>query len=376
MQKQYLFYFSPRNESFVSFLVPNQLKKHLIFGKFVAQADPESNFWNLSLGQIKKIKKTGKFIVLDSMFEGFSTLYDKPSLSQIYEQCEIHSISPNKIIYITMNLLEAQNVEDYANKHQLPKIQVLNLPFSHVDTLDNSGVLRIDALLTETKEQFKKNFNGKILLNLNNRYRQPRSTLSFYLATSPIKEYCLISHNEKYRKEYEDKWVHLPDRTQKQEKNWSKKTPIVLDGQIHINYKFYQSTVFEVVGETLTQNWWGTSKEYSEKSFKPIVNFQPFLIYGQKGCNHNLEKLGYQTYHDWFDLSFDFIDDEIERLLCLYQSVEQTTIMLSKMSTHDKAEWRFKNRSVLEHNHRQFFKNLQNIKQTTETFFEKAVQVK
>jgi hypothetical protein len=367
-----LFEFHASNRSFITDLLSTKPGSQFLFGEFIPHADSSARFWNLSTKQISKAKKAKKFFVLDSMHEGFSEIYDRPKLEEIYHCCELYSINPKQIILVTMNLVAKQNVEKYSESYKLPKIQVLNLPFGQYELFRLHGQPKkndVDHNLEITKKQFNKQCKEKILLNLNYRYRQPRSSLAFYLATSKIKDYCVVTHNEKYKKTPHDYWITLPDRTYEQEKRWSKTTPIIIDGKTKTNFKLHQSTVFEVVNETLTNSWDGTSREYSEKTFRPMLNFQPFVIYGQKGCNHYLKNLGYETYEDWFDLSFDLVEDEIERLLKLYRTIEQVTIKLSKMSTQDKANWRFKNEKVLKHNYQIFFQNNHMLKQETNNFF-------
>lgn len=369
-----LFEFYNDNHSYISTILSPTTTSRFLFGNFMPHVSRFAKFWNLSNKQVSKAKKQKKIFVLDSMYEGFSNLYYKPNLDEIYQNCELLSINPKQIILVTMNLVAHQNLKQYLQSHNAPKIQILSQSFGEYELYIRSQQFKttdVNIDLINTKKQFKKLCKNKILLNLNHRFKQPRSLLAFYLATSKIKDYCLVSHNQKYITEFDRDLIKRIDRSCKQEKRWSKNTPMIIDKKITTNFKLHQSTVFEVVGETLTGSWCGTSREYSEKTFRPIVNFQPFVIYGQKGCNHYLKNLGYKTYEDWFDLSFDFIDDDVERLLGLYKSVEEATIKLSKMTKCEQYDWRFKNEAVLKHNYENFFCNVQNIIRNTKSFFDR-----
>ena len=81
-------------------------------------------------------------------------------------------------------------------------------------------------------------------------------------------------------------------------------------GQIMIDYH-YENSFMSVVTETLYKS--GTVY-FSEKTFKPIYQCQPFLLVSSKGSLKKLKDLGYQTFDRWWDESYDECDDYIERV--------------------------------------------------------------
>jgi hypothetical protein len=371
MNGPYLFYFKKNNYSPITKLISHENRNHFLFGQFVT-GGKKRHFWNLNLKKISKAKENGKFIVFDSMLEGFSSVHNQPDISRIYKNCLTYNIDPKQIVYVTSNLLEENNIKTFAKNYNLPNINIISLCFFEYLLFDEIRGYEKNKDLEHAKQKFYEMHKGKILHNLNNRYKQPRSSLAFYLYSSPIKKFCTISHNERY-KENDKNELSFFDRPIKQKKKFIKSTPIVIDNNIEMNENFHFSTIFEIVSESITIDWDGTSREYSEKTFKPIIHFQPFLIYGQKGCNHYLKNLGYMTYEDWFDLSFDFIDDQCERLFGLYRAIESVTVELSKMSIKEKNAWRFKNEAVLTHNYQTFFRNAEKIEQDTKTFFKNII---
>ena len=48
---------------------------------------------------------------------------------------------------------------------------------------------------------------------------------------------------------------------------------------------------------------------FSEKMFKPIIYFQPFVLVGQCCALEHLRKLGYKTFSDVIDESYDLEPD-------------------------------------------------------------------
>lgn len=90
--------------------------------------------------------------------------------------------------------------------------------------------------------------------------------------------------------------------------------------------KHYKETYFSLVSETrfgltsTTINSAGPPGEYfnrpffiTEKTFKPIAYFHPFVIVGPVGMLQYLRDEGYQTFPEMFDESYDTIEDDKER---------------------------------------------------------------
>lgn len=59
----------------------------------------------------------------------------------------------------------------------------------------------------------------------------------------------------------------------------------------------------------------------TEKTFKPIKNSQPFVIFGAKGSLQTLRELGYKVFDDVFDNSYDNIENTSERFMSLITQV-------------------------------------------------------
>jgi len=74
------------------------------------------------------------------------------------------------------------------------------------------------------------------------------------------------------------------------------------------NLKFYQSYLHIVI-ETTVHNVF-----FSEKTFKPIKYFQPFVLIGGVGSLKKLKELGYKTFEDYIDEGYDDIIDNQERI--------------------------------------------------------------
>jgi hypothetical protein len=68
----------------------------------------------------------------------------------------------------------------------------------------------------------------------------------------------------------------------------------------------------------------------TEKTFKPIRHGQPFVIFGTPHSLATLRRLGYRTYDQYIDNSYDTVTDNTERFIKLISTVNK----LSKQDLH------------------------------------------
>jgi hypothetical protein len=107
-----------------------------------------------------------------------------------------------------------------------------------------------------------------------------------------------------------------------------------------------QSFVF-VVTETC---YWQHKTHLTEKIFKPIALRMPFILLG---CAHNLayfREYGFRTFGDYWDESYDSIEDPVLRL----QAATQVIKKLSDMSPTEQKAMLTDMQPVLDHNYNLF----------------------
>lgn len=107
-----------------------------------------------------------------------------------------------------------------------------------------------------------------------------------------------------------------------------------------------ESFVFLVTETCYFQN----KTHLTEKIFKPIVLRMPFLLLG---CAHNLEYLrsyGFKTFGDYWDESYDSIEDPVLRL----QAVTKILKELSELTPAQQKEMLVNMSPILEHNYQRF----------------------
>ena len=317
--------------------------------------DPQS----LQLMQSKK-----SFFVFDASTEGFSPIHDFPFFSMLYFNCKKYNIDPKMIIYVSANLKDEENIKKYSKENNVEPMHVFSfLSFEQVLAIDDKKRnTEIQKQFQEAKLNCEDKFVDKFFSSLSRVNRKYRTFGTFMLCQSEIESRGLISHDKiKIPRDNIPLWMtyqEIDNYTEKQVMRWLKSLPRVIDQTdfknnwaINTQYShIHDSTLFQIVNETLVIDHQQTSLFYSEKTFRPVAHFQPFVIYGQQGCNHALKDLGYQLYNEWFDLSFDLEPDPIIRYKKMLAMLVDTCKMLESLSREDQINWRFKNQEILLHN--------------------------
>jgi len=115
----------------------------------------------------------------------------------------------------------------------------------------------------------------------------------------------------------------------------------------NFSYSNYEDTFVSVVTETLQDNG---CIFFSEKIWKPISIGHPFILMGNPFSLRKLKDLGFQTFSDFWDESYDNIISESERILAITKLVKKITLM----SNQELADIREKAKPILIHNRQVF----------------------
>lgn len=293
------------------------------------------------------LKQGNTALVVDYTYEGFSH-FECPVVSILEKNCTTYGIDSKKIFYFTGNL-----------KATSQKINVI--PIFTLDHEKSFHNFTVDV--NEIKKLCLKKSQHEIFLSLSRRNRHHRVLAHAMLFNSPLKDYGIISQDRLVNTGINESILAKLGFGQKQWKRFVKSLPLIADADnFNINDPFnhlselHYKTCFSIVNETLIDDYNNTSLFFSEKILKPIINFQPMIIYGQVGINHALKELGFRLYDDYFDLSFDYESDNIIRYKKLLESIGPVIKDLSEKSIEDQVIWRFKNLELLKHNFNNFIK--------------------
>jgi hypothetical protein len=89
--------------------------------------------------------------------------------------------------------------------------------------------------------------------------------------------------------------------------------------QGHVVPAQYADTYFSLVTETCGEG----PVFVTEKTYKPILSAHPFIIAASPGHYAELHRLGFETFSDWVDESFDLEEDLNRRMTMIAQQVQQ-----------------------------------------------------
>ena len=97
--------------------------------------------------------------------------------------------------------------------------------------------------------------------------------------------------------------------------------------QRYLNNNWYKDTFFSMVVES--RNLFEpleTTPFISEKTFKPIAHFHPYMIHGHYGSLAYLKKLGFETYENLFNEEYDQEVDDDKRLDLIIENIKRITL--------------------------------------------------
>jgi hypothetical protein len=110
------------------------------------------------------------------------------------------------------------------------------------------------------------------------------------------------------------------------------------------NHKPYLDTYFSIVTETAFLNPTGY---VSEKTWRPISFFHPFILVGSPGSLKFIKKFGFKTFSPFIDESYDNKKTPTER----FKLIEDEIVRLGKMSKEEIHDWYWSMEDILIYNY-------------------------
>jgi hypothetical protein len=335
----------------------------------------------ISLDSIRNNPYT--YFLLDSTHEGYSQIESHPYTQTLYYNCDKYNIPYHKMLFATSNLRDAEWVQKYNQenniKNSIKVLEVLAFQRMMYNVVESTYMDKCKSTIVSRKLKKKsyKNYKDKIFLSLSRVNRHHRTLANFLLYSHDLINYGLCSQDTissnhiishlypnintlKFNK-FRDTLPYIADTTDFETNHAD-----------NMNTDLYSKTLFEIANETMVKDYNGTSLFYSEKTFKPIANFQPFIIFGQQHCNQKLQEYGFKLYDKHFDYEFDNEPDTYTRYMKIIKQLQALVIKINQMSRDEKLAWKYQSEDILLHN----FKRLQNYDLEKKSFFNLFKQIK
>jgi hypothetical protein len=330
-------------------------------------------FWKyISKQTIKHIFQNRVKILIDYSMEPY---IDFNTYLDIHKSIEYSGL-PNDSVIICINSFNAKELYESWFPLEQRKLKIINLPFclDHSSWFFNTYINQGDTMCMN-EQNF---FDSKSKIRDNHFLMKMRNNRPHRLALL----YKLVSTNDVLSKAdwsfYALQSVYQPDRIKQIEEEFAFETldldkiKELYDTQPHklksennqnvddinawtdLNFEQYINSYFEVCFETFID---GEHKSLTEKVFKPIINFQPFLFVAFPGALELLKSLGFKTFEGFIDESYDNEPDQKIRMNKIYNEI----VRLSAMSKEEIHNWYWQMEDILLHNHRTL-KNYNNVK--------------
>ncbi len=116
-----------------------------------------------------------------------------------------------------------------------------------------------------------------------------------------------------------------------------------------LNQTHYLNSYFQVVAETLTNSH---TIFFTEKIYKPIICGSPFFVLGNRHSLKSLQNLGFKTFSDWWDESYDEYYSHYERSKKVFSIVKD----LSNKPKSYLNSMLLEQKEILVHNHNNMIK--------------------
>ena len=106
-------------------------------------------------------------------------------------------------------------------------------------------------------------------------------------------------------------------------------------------------SLLQVVTETV---YTGQRQHLTEKTFKPIVMQQPFILVSCRGSLEYLKRYGFQTFGNFWEEEYDELDDD-----CRISAIAKLLVDINSLSKKEKQQLQRKIAPIVEYNHKWFY---------------------
>ena len=259
----------------------------------------------------------------------------------IYDILDLVGVDPTRVNIVTCNLLERHDA------YQVTRVA----PVKHLDYLRQR--MRDDDVPHKTITDDTKHFGHFV-----GHGSLPRLVIGSHLYThyrdQTLQTYHTTHSNELHREFLAVEELMQSTMCSNHLRNalalleaaplrWDHRGPgPILDLKMYGILEAYQNIFVDIVCHTFYS---GHTFYLDEKLWRPIVARTPFMVHGPSNFIQNLRRLGFQTFHDWWDEGYSEDHPDVQ-ILAMLENIDR----LSAMS-HNELESMYQDmRPILEHN--------------------------
>jgi hypothetical protein len=337
------------------------------------------------------------YILIDHSVEAFMSDVELDAMYSYFH--EHHNLAMYKIIYLTGTVNATYVYEDYCKRKAIANIREHRMhviPYASsydifhnfvthgynanqpVPTGDENSLGEvIDNVVEVVEPEYDVTVvPEKLFLSWNRRLRQHRVFLALILENLGVVDRSYISFAKRSDENSAQTFdgyvsetklhgdqlygIHFTGKFSKEVVNkFSNRLPLVIDGEtdihvmcedFHFTKDFYTNSLVSLVTET---NYDSVECTLTEKSFKPLFNKHPFLIVGAPGAMQGLRELGFKTFSDFWDESYDLISISSDR----FTAIEKVLIEIASWNDEQILSFKLRVKPILDHNYNMFKKS-------------------
>ncbi len=350
------------------FVIPFSLVWRTGFENYFVGRTGILEYSHVDVKLINLVRQKNGYIFIDYSVEAFVEPRHLNALHSYFRH--IHGIPLHKIIYLTGAINAKQVYEAYCTRNNIPDDPAERLTIIPYAASEHIFLRNIEEYPNEP-EYNTEIVPEKLLLMWNRRYRSHRVQLVALLEKNNLIDRSYVSfpdcHVETptitFREEVEHmdlvyQFAHMGLK-QEHVDTLASKLPLVLDDEQNIvqmcndegnvSRPYYQNSLISLVTET---NFNSNEVTLTEKSFKPLKEKHPFILVGAPGCLQGLRDLGYQTFGEFWDESYDDILEPIPRM----RKIDEVLQSIGEWDNNQILDFKRRVKPIIEHNY-QLLKN-------------------
>jgi hypothetical protein len=292
---------------------------------------PDDVKWKINGNQLRLIvwQATEPYDVsfpdpLHPLFDGFRILRDN------------YRLDPSKVIFVSGDINVAQNKENSAYRDFPLRVVPFSMWERHTRYMAHDRLsLDYTAYTDENADALRNRVRAKTFVCMNARPRPHRMYFVSELFSRGLADHGHVSllRQGYHRRNFPRERLYDPDGRY-DEPAWEmflNRIPIALDDpqmvygdDRRMPAEFIDDAYVNIVTETVFN---GHILFPTEKIFKPCLTAQPFLLLGSRGLLAHFRDLGYETFPEFFDESYDNIVDDCLRMHTVLHQVERLCAM-------------------------------------------------
>lgn len=351
---------SIRHNDWSPFIIPFTLSWRVPFNNYFTGNEGILEYSHIPFHAVNFVRHRNGYILINHSIEAFMNSSYLDVLHSYFGS--VHHIPLHKIIYLT-GCINAQEIYDnYCDSKNIPndpyhRLSIVTHPTSFTSFIENTKLEKdMPPYDTETVP-------FKLFLMWNRRLRSHRVELSMNLERHNLVDRSFISFSNEDVDFPGQNIEHQFDRGRLMNvfninddtiNKFCDRLPLVLDGLNDITVmcqdydnmtrNYYQQSLVSIITET---NFYDREVSLTEKSFKPTKEKHPFIIAGVKGVLKGMHELGFKTFGEFWDESYDDIEDSTERM----RKIMDVVGYIGTWSDDQILDFRRKVKPILDHNY-------------------------